>query len=299
MVANSRLKYILLLMVSTLMTLLTVVLGALPLRLLRVNYGAVMYWSGCIVAAVSLLVAGQVLMSAAFATLALLVGIYSEAEKQYTSTFASGAIAVLATSGLVTAAIAIWSDVTKTNIILAVKQVAEAIATRAVEMNPQLEVKAESIAWQAPSFVVVVLILALGASLMWERRGRRWFALKEAVTKPASLLAFHVPAVFVWIAVVSAAAAFIVHDIGWLQVLGLNVINIVVAIYFLQGMAVIGNMFQTFKVSPFWQTFWYIMLFLQLFPIVAFIGFSDFWFDYRERLKNKKTPEAKKEFKGF
>lgn len=281
------------------MTLLTIVLGALPLRLLRVNYSAVMYWAGCIGVAGALLVSGQVLMSAAFATLTLLIGIYSEAEKQYSSTFASGSVAVLATSGLITAAVAIWSDVTKTNLIQAVKQVAQAITDRAVEMNPQLEVKADVLAWQAPSFVVVVLILALGAALMWERRGRSWFNLKESVTKPSALLAFHVPAAFVWIAIASAAAAFIQHDVNWVQVLGLNILNIVVAIYFLQGMAVIGNMFQTFKVSPFWQTLWYIMLFLQLFPIVAFVGFVDFWFEFRERLKKKKSPEVKNEFKGF
>jgi hypothetical protein len=270
------------------MTLLTIVLGALPLRLLRVNYSAVLYWAGCLGVSAALFASGQVLMAAAFATLTLLIGIYSEAEKQYSSTFASGSVAVLATSGLVTAAVAIWSDVTKTNLIQAVKQVAEAITARAVEMNPQLEVKADVLAWQAPSFVVVVLILALGAALMWERRGRKWFALNQAVTKPSSLLAFHVPAPFVWIAIASAAAALIQHNVGWLQVLGLNILNIIVAIYFLQGMAVIGNMFQTFKVSPFWQTLWYIMLFLQLFPIVAFVGFIDFWFEFRERLNKKK-----------
>lgn len=281
------------------MTLLTVVLGALPLRLLRVNYGAVLYWGGCVAVTGALFATGQILMSAAFATLALLIGIYSEAEKQYSNTFASGAISVLATSGLVTAAIAIWSEVTKTNLVLAVKQVAQSITARAVEMNPQLEVKSDVLAGQAPSFVVVVLILALGVSLMWERRGRRWFGLAEAVTKPSALLAFHVPTAFVWIAIASAAAAFMVHEVGWLQVLGLNIINIVVAIYFLQGMAVIGSAFKAFKVSPFWQTLWYIMLFLQLFPVVAFVGFSDFWFEYRERLKKKMTPEVKKEFKGF
>ena len=276
------------------MTLLTIVLGALPLRLLRVNYGAIKYWSGCLSVSVALLIAGQTLMSAAFATLSLLIGIYSEAEKQYTSTFASGAIAVTATSGLVTAGVAIWSEVTKTNLIQAVKTIAGTITARAVEMNPQLEVKADVLAWQTPSFVVVVMILALGAALMWERRGRRWFKLAEAVTKPSSLLAFHVPAFFVWIAIASGAAALIQHNVGWAQVLGLNVFNIVVAIYFLQGMAVIGQMFQTFKVSPFWQTLWYIMLFLQLFPLVATVGFADFWFDFRERLKKKKAPRVQR-----
>lgn len=258
-----------------------------------------MYWGGCIGVALALLASGQILMSAAFATLTLLIGIYSEAEKQYSSTFASGSVAVVATSGLVTAGVAIWSDVTKTNLIQAVKQVAQAITTRAVEMNPQLEVKADVLAWQAPSFVVVVLILALGAALMWERRGRHWFGLKEAVTKQSALLSFHVPPAVVWIAIASAAAAFIQHEVNWAQVLGLNVLNIVVAIYFLQGMAVIGNVFKTFKVSPFWQTLWYILLFLQLFPIVALVGFLDFWFEFRERLKKKKSSEVKKEFKGF
>lgn len=296
---NSRLKYFLLLMTSTLMTLLTIVLGALPLRLLRVNYSAAMYWAGCTVVAVALFASGQVLMAAAFATLTLLIGIYSEAEKQYSNTFAAGSVAVLATSGLVTAAVAVWSEITKTNLIQAVKQVSAAITTRALEMNPQLEVKSDVLAWQAPSFIVVILILALGAALMWERRGRRWFGLAEAVTKPSTLLAFHVPAPFVWIAIAAAGAAFIQHSTSWAQVLGLNVLNIVAAIYFLQGMAVIGNMFQTFKVSPFWQTLWYVLLFLQLFPLVAFVGFADFWFEFRERLKKKKSPEIKKEFKGF
>jgi hypothetical protein len=278
------------------MTLMTIILGALPLRLLRVNYGGAMYWAGCLLVGGALFATGQVLIAAAFATLALLIGIYSEAEKQYASTFSSGAVAVLATSGLLSASIAVWSDVTNTNLIQAVKNVAGTIVARAVEMNPQLEVKADVLAWQAPSFVVVVMILALGASLMWERRGRRWFGLAEAVTKPSNLLAFKVPAYFVWIAIASGAAALIQHEINWLQVLGMNLLNIIVSIYFMQGMAVIGQMFQTFKVSPFWQTLWYVLLFLQLFPLVSMIGFADFWFEFRERLKKKKSthvPRAK------
>lgn len=274
------------------MTLLTIILGALPLRLLRVNYGGVMYWVGCLLVSGALFAVGQVLIAAAFATLALLIGIYSEAEKQYASTFSSGAIAVLATSGLLAASIAVWSDLTKTNLFQAVKNVAGTIVARAVEMNPQLELKSDVLAWQAPSFVIVVMILALGAALMWERRGRRWFGLAEAVTKPSNLLAFKVPAYFVWIAIASGAAALIQHEISWLNMLGMNLLNIVVAIYFMQGMAVIGQMFQTYKISPFWQTFWYIVLFLQLFPLVAMTGFADFWFEFRDRLKKKKTKKV-------
>lgn len=285
---NSRLKYILLLSTSAMMTLLTIILGALPLRLLRVNYGAVLYWAGSLVVSGVLLASGQMLMAAAFATLALLVGIYTEAEKQYASAFAAGAVAVLATSGLLSASVAVWSDVTNTNLFQAVKEVAQVITDRAIEMNPQLQMNAESIAWQAPSFIMVVMILALGAALMWERRGRKWFGLKEAVTKPSNLLAFEAPPQLVWIAIASGAAALIQHNVGWLQVMGMNILNVMVAIYFLQGMAVVGHMFQTFKVSPFWQTIWYIILFVQLFPLVAFVGFTDFWFEFRTRTKKKK-----------
>lgn len=291
MPANSRLKYILLLSTSAMLTILTIILGALPLRLLRVSFGAALYWSGSVAISAALAASGEHLMGAAFATLTLLIGIYSEAEKQYDGTFSPGAIAVLATSGLLAAAVAVWSDVTNTNLFQAIKEVAQTIANRAIEMNPQLEMKADVIAWQAPSFIMVVMILALGAALMWEHRGRRWFGMTEPAAKPKNLIAFRVPASFVWIAIASGAAALIQHNVQWAQILGMNVLNVMVALYFLQGMAVVGHMFKTFKVSPFWQTLWYIILFVQLFPLVAFVGFADFWFEFRERTKKTKKPK--------
>jgi uncharacterized protein YybS (DUF2232 family) len=80
-----------------------------------------------------------------------------------------------------------------------------------------------------------------------------------------------------------------------LEALSHNALNVLLVLYFFQGLGVVARFFQVIKLSSFWQGFWYIMIVFQLLLLVSVLGFIDFWIDFRERLV-KKTTEVNKSF---
>ena len=74
--------------------------------------------------------------------------------------------------------------------------------------------------------------------------------------------------------------------------LSANVFNIAVMLYFFQGLAVVVDFFAVKRVSVIWRTVAYLLIFLQLFLMVAFIGFVDLWLEFRNRTKSDKSAVA-------
>jgi uncharacterized protein YybS (DUF2232 family) len=72
---------------------------------------------------------------------------------------------------------------------------------------------------------------------------------------------------------------------GALGTLGLNVFIAALGVYFLQGLAVVQNLFEVKGFPVLFRVAAYLLLFLQL-PVmllVAGLGTFDMWFDFRSR----------------
>lgn len=136
-----------------------------------------------------------------------------------------------------------------------------------------------------PAFVTIMIIAVTGCNL----------ALLKKTTPQAKtplnigeFATFKTPDVLVWLLIASGFSLLIPFEMATTP--ALNILLIVSLLYFLQGMAVISASISRQSYSGFLRVGMYVMLLLQpyLAALVAGIGLSDLWLDFR-------TPKPKKQ----
>jgi hypothetical protein len=65
----------------------------------------------------------------------------------------------------------------------------------------------------------------------------------------------------------------------------LNVFKVLMAAYGLQGLAVLGAVFQAWKIRGIFRIAIYSLVILVMMPLLLSIGFFDQWFDFRAKLR--------------
>jgi len=141
------------------------------------------------------------------------------------------------------------------------------------------------------SSLVVVLLPGIFAStnLMlqwWTLLVCRRFPLIWGWAKPSRLERLDewgIPYPWVWVTILGGLLLLVpVEDLG---AVGVNLLILMGSVHFLQGMAVVSNLFRQRKVPPFFRGVVYALVFLQqvLLLVVAAIGLFDLWFDFRKR----------------
>lgn len=311
MLNQSKIKYIILIAFAALLSSaavlqlapemavlsgLALLFGASPMRVVRRAYGRTPFWVGGAATGAALIFGG--LMPAAVCVLAytVLIGVYSEAEESGSTVFHSAWLAILATVGLSAFCGGVWLYHAKINLIAELKSQLAPIVEMVVVKNPQVSVTIEAVIQQLPSGFVILLMLALTIALIWEGRISSWFRLpRTRKIMRDQLLAYQVPDLTVWLVMAAVLGAFLQHGNNTVEVISINALNIFFMLYFFQGLAIVAHAFRTFKVGLFWQTFWYIMIVMQLFPVVSLLGFSDYWLEFRQRMM-RKSEETNKGF---
>jgi hypothetical protein len=269
--------------------------NAVPMRLIRRNYGRGIYWVSHLAVAGAMIAAGLPMQAGAFLLVALMMGAYAEVETHTNSVFSAGTVAVSIAVGAGIVALASIQRFSKLNVVSAIRAELETFITQLQAVHPQTSANVDSLMQQLPSAVIVLLVLALAAGLIWEKRASVWAKLPWLEKTPPNLRTFSVPDIFVWLTMAAVLGSFLQHGTPLIETLSLNMINLVVVLYFFQGIVVVSHLFEVFKVSPLWQAIWYVLIVVQLFLIVSIIGFADFWIDFRRRLA-KKTTEINKGF---
>lgn len=285
-------KYILLILLATVLAVTTFVFGALPMRVLRRGYGRTPFWMGLMIA--SLLVGVFVSLSYGLLILALTVavGVFAEIEDHGGEVFTSGFAATMAAIGLSVLAVGMWIHQTKGHLLEDVRSELVPLVDKIATMNSSAVVSVDSVIQQLPSGLVIGVIIAIAISLIAEARMMAWFGLvvqKRPAGAPESLRlsSFRVPDVFIWLSIVAIFGAFFRHGNELAEAVSINTLNVLVVSYFFQGLAVASRAFRVYKISAFWRSLWYVVLVLQLFLLVSLVGFVDFWLDFRERLARK------------
>lgn len=299
MVGKSHLKYLTLLGVSAVLSSMTVIFGALPMRVVRQSFGRIPFWFGYAGMSALMFGLGFTAPSLVLAALAILVGVYTEAEEHGCSAFSSGGVAILASLGASAVAAGLHLYATKTQLLGEIRSQLTPFVAEAAKVFPEAEFTVDGLIKELPSVAIMVMIGSLTISLLGERSLLALMRLPlrgPMVASRKRLLEFRSPDVFVWLTMLAVLGAFIQHGQNWLQVTSTNTLNVLVMVYFLQGLAIVGHAFQTYKVGVFWQSFWYFMIVVQLFLLVALLGFADFWLEFRTRL-TRKPAQSNKSFK--
>ena len=134
------------------------------------------------------------------------------------------------------------------------------------------------------SFALIVMINILYLGRRFPDRRAGWFSV-------AHLREWKSPEPLVW-GLIAGGFALFVPALGAVQVIAMNLLLVIGACYFAQGLAVIGFFFHKNKVPRFLRGLTYVLIvFQQIFTLlVVGLGLCDLWGDFRRLGKNDLTP---------
>lgn len=285
-------KSIVLLVWSLILTSMTVVLGAAPLKGLHYHVGKLAYWGLGLALASGLFLAGWPVLAGTLAVLVVVVGIFSDLEEAGHSYLSAGAFSLIITCLFGAGAFAFWVSEAGSGWFSQVVAFIEPPLQEAMRLTQGIDLKVETLVIQAPSIAVILLMVALYVALLSERRMLKWLGVKDQPKRQLSN--FRLPDFVVWVFIVSMLGAFAKYDVHWLQVVSVNTFHVCLLMFFFQGLAVLAKTFRLMRIGPVWQVLWFTVLILQLFLVVSLIGLTDYWLDIRGRLV-KKVAQMKKE----
>lgn len=82
-----------------------------------------------------------------------------------------------------------------------------------------------------------------------------------------------------------AAWGIVLFTDGMASDIALNVFKILMASYGLQGIAVLGSLFESWKIRGLFRMLLYALVILVMLPLLLSIGFFDQWFDFRAKFR--------------
>ncbi|MGH7887469.1 MAG: DUF2232 domain-containing protein [Candidatus Binatia bacterium] len=134
------------------------------------------------------------------------------------------------------------------------------------------------------SFALIVLINILYLRRRFPARRAEWLAIEH-------LREWKSPEALVWGLIVCGFSVFL-PTLGFVQVIALNLLVVIGAYYFAQGLAVIGFFFHKNKVPRFLRGLTYVLIvFQQIFTLlVVGLGLFDLWGNFRRLGKDDLTP---------
>lgn len=155
---------------------------------------------------------------------------------------------------------------------------AELAAEQAAEMKQLMEQIGTFLrqAWPALTVIFGGLTLLLAVALL--------AGLSQgAYTLPGvDFSTWKSPELLIWPVIIAGFTVFFTD--GWLAVLSLNLLVVLLPLYFLQGLAIISYFFRLKAVAPWLRNIGYVMaVMLNPLPIiVTFVGLFDLWVDFRK-----------------
>ncbi|QDK36128.1 DUF2232 domain-containing protein [Bdellovibrio sp. NC01] len=279
-------KFITISSLSILLSMVTVIFGAPLLRVLRKAYGPWAFWIlGLLVTGAAWLLNAQPL-ALFVGSVWMTLGAYNELEQKGFGWWQSGMMAVLLGTGAACISVYGAFKVNGINTYAEVQKLFEQFADKVQQTNPAVKLDPTVMLQQVPSAIVILLILALGVGLIFERRVFSWLNLpREKIASQLKLLEYRVPDYFIWVAMIAFLLTMVSFGGKAIAILAVNIVNIALVLYFFQGVAVLEVFLSSMKVGTFTRVLTYIILVGQLLIILSFVGLIDYWLDLRGRIR--------------
>lgn len=282
-------KFITISSLSILLSMLTVIFGAPLLRVLRQAYGPWAFWLlGLAVTGAAWLLNAQPL-ALFIGSVWMTLGAYNEMEQKGLGWWLSGILAVLLGTGAACISIYGAFKVNGINTYAEVQALMEQFTDKVQQMNPAVKLDPMILMQQVPSAIVILLILALGVGLIFERRVFSWLNLpREKIASQLKLLEYRVPDFFIWIAMTAFLLTMVSFGGKATAVLAVNILNVALVLYFFQGLAVLEVFLSSMRAGVLTRILTYIILIGQLMIILSIVGLIDYWLDFRGRIRRMK-----------
>lgn len=280
--------------VTTLATVLTVIFGFFGgpfLRVLRNVYGPRRYWiSGYIISALIFLVPGLQIVAAMVLSAWITVGLYAEFEEKGKASFWTALISLgIGSFVMICVPLAVAHNAGD-DLVAHLYTIVETLLTQAQVDTKTVDVK--SIVQQVPSALIVLQIMTLAFALMWERRAAQLTRLPfERIASHLRIYEFRLPDAMIWVTMFSFLLSFVNLNNHIASGIAANLFNVMLGLYFFQGLAVMEVGFLVYRVGNFVRLLVYLLIVGQLFLLLSAVGIIDYWVDFRKRLKNRKAPE--------
>ena len=288
-------SYLLMMIMTIAVTSITMVFGAPLLRVLRKHFGARVFWISGIVTIIVFWIASAQPMAVLIGSIWMTLGIYTELEHQGWHWWRSAVSSILT----VTLAFSATFYMLVFRSGLATLESLQKLSLRWTEevqrINPALKIEPEKLMHEAPSWVIVMLILCLGFGLIFESRAFQLFSIRrEKIATQINLLQYKVPDYFIWIALTALLFTALNLKSTLVSAIAMNIFNISMVIYMFQGIAVLEAALSVFRVGPLMRFFTYFILIGQLIPLMSVTGLVDYWVDFRVRLYKWATSKSQR-----
>ncbi len=280
-------QFILISLLTTLLTASFLFMAPLGARYLHVSFNRIFYWSFSILSAVALLVFFPQWALAQMSVF-LLMGLYSELESQKVSRFYSALSAVAISVLAVFFSLSLWSQSQK----IALSTFLKKQIASTVMLSPQMKglsssVDATQIVSVMPAFLALIFMILVFFGILFVRQEGRQDKLST----------FKIPEHLVWTLVLALAGTFLldVQKVFILQKVAVNILFVLLCFYYFQGLAVLGFFMHRARLNYFLKVAIFFVLAFHLFAVVVALGISDVWLNYRAKiLKNyvKNNPYA-------
>lgn len=269
------------------LTLLSLFWGAPFIRVLRARYGAWIFW-----------ITG-ILVSAAMADLWFIgasvwitIGLFSELEAKGVRWFSNGLLSLAAGTSVLSFGVAQMLRKLGLNTTAELAEAVKTFFNEKTLIAIPAEFDFEGLVYQLPSVAIIAVVLTLAHGLIFEKPVYRWFRVpRERYAANVRLLEFKLPDVFVWIAMLSFLGSIQEWKFQWVST---NILNVCVALFFFQGLAVLEYFYKALRVGTFVRALGYFLFVFQLFIVLAFVGFIDFWVGFRSRFRKMPTSQDNK-----
>jgi len=274
---------------SLLLTATTVVLGAVPLRGMRLLLGGLVYWSILIGLSGLLVWSDRHYLAVTLLGLGMVVGLFTEAEEREHDLVSAAFLSVITTALLGAGSLALWISQRGTGWYLELVNKTEQVLSQVPQWSEEVGIQAKDIVARAPSMIVIALIFGLFFALLME--GRVTQLAGARINRRHKLRGFAVPDSFIWFFLAAMAGAFLARSTPLLEIVCVNLLNICVVVFFMQGLAVVASYMEAFKIGVIGHIILFLMflppLFLVMSVIMSVIGLMDYWLNLRERMSRK------------
>ncbi len=292
LINTSKNKTILVLaLVSALISVLFSFLGAPFLRALFVSSRSRVFWSTAVLLVGAMFVAGvtnykisetAVYVGATWMTL----GIYSELEKRGVN-WRRASLASIVT-GLLFALAGYFLILKRIGADDALLKMLEPLRVAMNQAFPENPLESGHLVQFLPGIFAASLFASLALSFALESKVTKMFGLqRERVASGLRWLEFRLPDVVVWVTLFAVLFSDFSFGQKILETISVNLLILAAVAFFFQGITVVEFMVRFYRLGLFMRTLTYLLIVLQLAPIVVFVGFVDYWADFRKLVRKK------------